>query len=215
MRDLKPDWVPGLVRKATASLPAISHGLHALLIVVALGSGIGGSSIARAEEATALGTQTAPLKQASPLVKQASPLAQDPALEARVMIIAEELRCLVCQNETIAASHADLAIDLRKQIRIKLTQGQSQQQILDFMVERYGDFVLYRPPLNATTVLLWVGPFALLAVAALVLVLNIRRRRLAEQPTALSPEEILRAQKLLGGDALTIKGNNKLGSSKP
>ena len=208
MRDLKHDLAPGLVRNATANLPAISHGLHAFLIVVALGSGIGAGGIAGVEEATAQGTQTAPLK-------QASPMAQDPALEARVMAIAEELRCLVCQNETIAASHADLAIDLRKQIRIKLTQGQSQQQILDFMVERYGDFVLYRPPLNATTVLLWVGPFALLAVAALVLVLNIRRRRLAEQPTALSPEEILRAQKLLGGDALTIKGNNKLGSSKP
>ena len=141
--------------------------------------------------------------------KQAPPMAQNPALEARVMAIAEELRCLVCQNETIAASHADLAIDLRKQIRIKLTQGQSQQQILDFMVQRYGDFVLYRPPLKPTTVLLWAGPFALLAVAAMVLVLNIRRRRLAEQPKALSPEEILRAQQLLGEDPLTLQGSKK------
>ena len=148
-------------------------------------------------------------KPALTLEKQASPLAKNPALEARVMAIAEELRCLVCQNETIAASHADLAIDLRKQIRVKLTQGQSQQQILDFMVERYGDFVLYRPPLKATTVLLWAGPFALLAVAVLVLVLNIRRRRLAEQPRAMSHEEILRARQLLDGDALTIKGNSK------
>ena len=215
MRDLKPDLAPGLAPKAKGNPCAISHGLHAVLIVVAVGLALGGSRITHADEATAQGTQTAPLKQASPMVKQASPLAQNPALEARVMVIAEELRCLVCQNETIAASHADLAIDLRKQIRIKLTQGQTQQQILDFMVERYGDFVLYRPPLKATTVLLWAGPFALLAVAVMVLLLNIRRRRLAEQPTALSPEEILRAQKLLGGDALTIKGNNKLGSSKP
>ena len=136
-------------------------------------------------------------------------MAADPALEARVMAISEELRCLVCQNETIAASHADLAIDLRKQIRIKLIQGQSQQQILDFMVQRYGDFVLYRPPLKASTVLLWAGPFVLLAVAVMVLMLNIRRRRLAEQPKPLSPDELLRAQQLLGEDPLTLQGIRK------
>lgn len=129
--------------------------------------------------------------------KEATPLAADPALEARVMVIAEELRCLVCQNETIAASHADLAVDLRKQIRLKLTQGQSNQQILDFMVERYGDFVLYRPPLKTTTVLLWVGPFALLALALAVLAANIRRRRSAAQPTALTADEISRAKQML------------------
>ena len=129
--------------------------------------------------------------------KEAMPLAADPLLEARVMAIAEELRCLVCQNETIAASHAELAVDLRKQIRIKLTQGQSQPQILDFMVERYGDFVLYRPPLKATTVLLWAGPFVLLAVAVVVMAANIRRRRRSEQAPALSPQDTLRAQQLL------------------
>jgi cytochrome c-type biogenesis protein CcmH len=134
------------------------------------------------------------------LAKEATPLAADPALEARVMVIAEELRCLVCQNETIAASHADLAVDLRKQIRLKLTQGQSNQQILDFMVERYGDFVLYRPPLKATTVLLWAGPFALLSIASLVLAVNIRRRRAAVQPTALSAEEARHAKQLLAQD---------------
>ena len=129
---------------------------------------------------------------------EAPPLAADPVLEARVMLIAEELRCLVCQNETIAASQADLAVDLRKQIRIKLSQGQSQQQILDFMVDRYGDFVLYRPPLKTSTVLLWAGPFALLSVAVAVMALNIRRRRRAGQPPALSPDELRRAQQLLG-----------------
>jgi cytochrome c-type biogenesis protein CcmH len=134
------------------------------------------------------------------LAKEATPLAVDPALEARVMVIAEELRCLVCQNETIAASHADLAVDLRKQIRLKLTQGQSSQQILDFMVARYGDFVLYRPPLKATTVLLWAGPFALLAIASLVLAVNIWRHRAAVQPTALSAEEARQAQQLLAQD---------------
>ncbi len=121
----------------------------------------------------------------------------DPALEARMMVIAEELRCLVCQNETIAASHADLAIDLKNQIRIKLTQGQSQKQILDFMVERYGDFVLYRPPLKTTTVLLWLGPFTLLAIAVLMLVLNVRRRRRSVQPAALSDADIAKARELL------------------
>lgn len=121
----------------------------------------------------------------------------DPALEARMMVIAEELRCLVCQNETIAASHADLAIDLKNQIRLKLTQGQSQKQILDFMVERYGDFVLYRPPLKTTTVLLWLGPFVLLVIAALMLVINVRRRRLAAQPAALSDADAAKARALL------------------
>ena len=133
----------------------------------------------------------------SAVAKEATPLAADPALEARVMVIAEELRCLVCQNETIAASHADLAVDLRKQIRLKLTQGQSNQQILDFMVERYGDFVLYRPPLKATTILLWLGPFALLALALAVLIVNIRRRRSAAQPAALTADEVSRAKHML------------------
>lgn len=114
-----------------------------------------------------------------------------------MMVIAEELRCLVCQNETIAASHADLAVDLKNQIRIKLTQGQSQKQILDFMVERYGDFVLYRPPLKTTTVLLWLGPFTLLAIALLMLVLNVRRRRRSVQPAALSDADIAKARQLL------------------
>ena len=129
--------------------------------------------------------------------KVAANTSADPALEARMMVIAEELRCLVCQNETIAASHADLAVDLKNQIRIKLTQGQSQKQILDFMVERYGDFVLYRPPLKTTTVLLWLGPFTLLAIALLMLVLNVRRRRRSVQPAALSDADIAKARELL------------------
>ena len=131
--------------------------------------------------------------------KVAPNLSADPALEARMMVIAQELRCLVCQNETFAASHADLAIDLKNQIRIKLTQGQSQKQILDFMVERYGDFVLYRPPLKTTTVLLWVGPFTLLAGAAWMLVVNVRRRRRSAQPAALSDADTAKARALLAG----------------
>lgn len=130
--------------------------------------------------------------------KEATPLSADPVLEARVMVIAEELRCLVCQNETIAASQADLAVDLRKQIRLKLAAGESQQQILDFMVVRYGDFVLYRPPLKASTVLLWLGPFVLLVVAALLMALNIRRRRRGVLAQEWSQEQARRARALLG-----------------
>jgi len=141
------------------------------------------------------------LVEASPVAhaRDALPVSADPPLEARVMAVAEELRCLVCQNETIAASQADLAVDLRKQIRIKLQQGQSEAQILDFMVARYGEFVLYRPALNAGTVLLWVGPFALLAVAVVVLMMNVRqRRRLGAALPPLSEAETQRLNALLG-----------------
>ncbi len=106
---------------------------------------------------------------------QARPLADDPALEARVMTVAETLRCVVCQNETVAASQADLARDLRAQIRTQLGAGRSEQQVQEFMVARYGEFVLYRPPLHAGTLALWVGPFALLALAALAWWRHVRR----------------------------------------
>ena len=131
---------------------------------------------------------------------EAAPLATDPALEARVMRVAEELRCLVCQNETLAASQADLAVDLRQQIRTKLKQGESQAQIIDFMVQRYGEFVRYRPAFNATTALLWIGPFVLLAFAAFVLAKNIRRRGAEPPPAELSEAEARRLAELLGRD---------------
>jgi cytochrome c-type biogenesis protein CcmH len=118
-------------------------------------------------------------------------------LGAKVMRRGEELRGLVCQNETSAASHADRAVDLRKQIRQKLQQGQSQEQILDFMVQRYGDFVLYRPPVKSSTWLLWGGPFLLLGVALAGLVLNIRRRR-TPASAPLQGDEAERLRRLLG-----------------
>ena len=133
--------------------------------------------------------------------KEAVPLSNDPALEARVMQVAEELRCLVCQNETIAASQAELAVDLRKQIRLKLQQGQSQAQILDFMVARYGEFVRYRPAFSATTALLWAGPFLLLVLAAYVLANNIRRRRIDAVQQPLTEAEARRLDELLGTGA--------------
>jgi cytochrome c-type biogenesis protein CcmH len=105
----------------------------------------------------------------------------DAAVEARLKSLAEELRCLVCQNQTIADSNASLALDLRNEIRAQVANGRSDDEIRAYMVERYGDFVLYRPPLKATTVLLWVGPFALLAVGFWILVLTVRRRRSAAQ----------------------------------
>lgn len=132
--------------------------------------------------------------------KEAAQAAADPALEARVMAISEELRCLVCQNQTIADSHADLAVDLRDQIRTKLAAGESERQIKDFMVERYGDFVLYRPPLKATTALLWVGPFALLALAAFALWRAIGQRAQRRATAGPAEADLERARRLLEPD---------------
>ena len=108
--------------------------------------------------------------------KEAAPASADPVLEARMLRIAAELRCLVCQNQTIADSHADLAQDLRRQVREMLARGDSDQQITDYMTARYGDFVLYRPPLKATTAVLWFGPGLLLVGGLVTLVLVLRRR---------------------------------------
>jgi cytochrome c-type biogenesis protein CcmH len=107
--------------------------------------------------------------------------AADPALEARMLAITGELRCLVCQNQTIADSHADLAVDLRQQVREMLQRGLTDDQVRRYMTDRYGDFILYRPPLKATTVVLWLGPALLLAVALAALAVVIgRRARLAD-----------------------------------
>ena len=103
----------------------------------------------------------------------------DPVVEARLKALAEELRCLVCQNQTIAESSAPLALDLRNQIRAQIAQGRSDAQIRDYMVERYGEFVLYRPPFQATTALLWLGPFVLVGVGFGILVAMVRRKRAA------------------------------------
>jgi cytochrome c-type biogenesis protein CcmH len=133
------------------------------------------------------------------LAKEAAPAAADPALEQRVMTLAAELRCLVCQNQTIADSNAPLAEDLRNQVREKMRQGASDNQIVDYMVARYGDFVLYRPPLKLTTVLLWFGPLLLLAAGFAVLVRRVLRRRPA-QDLEMSASEHQRAAKLLAGN---------------
>ena len=122
---------------------------------------------------------------------EAPPTAADPELEAKMLRVATELRCLVCQNETIAASHADLAVDLRNQIREMLRQGQSERQIIDYMTARYGDFVLYRPPVRVDTFLLWFGPTVLMigGLATLVIVLRRRSRMGAEHFDPDEPED--------------------------
>jgi cytochrome c-type biogenesis protein CcmH len=121
---------------------------------------------------------------------------KDAKLEERVTALSSELRCLVCQNQTIADSSAPLAVDLRNTIREQLARGASEREVIDFMTARYGDFVLYRPPLKATTVLLWLGPFLLLALGIIVLVRSVRRR---PDPPALDEEERAAAARLLDG----------------
>jgi cytochrome c-type biogenesis protein CcmH len=131
---------------------------------------------------------------------EAKPAAADPALEARVTAVASELRCLVCQNQTLADSNAPLAVDLRDQIREQMQQGASDHDIVDYMVARYGDFVRYRPPLKATTVLLWAGPALLMLAGFAALYYRLKRRRGEAQP-GLSDEERSRAQALLADGA--------------
>jgi cytochrome c-type biogenesis protein CcmH len=129
---------------------------------------------------------------------EAAPAAADPALEKRVVKLAEELRCLVCQNQTIADSHADLAVDLKNQIREKLKAGMSEQEIKNYLVERYGDFVLYRPPVKSSTWVLWFGPFLLLLVGIVVLFAKLRSRsRQMASADGLSEADHERAQALL------------------
>ncbi len=128
---------------------------------------------------------SAPASSPETVVKFQAPTATltaaDPALEARMLAITGELRCLVCQNQTIADSHADLAVDLRQEVREMLKRGRTDEQIRRYMTDRYGDFVLYRPPLKATTAVLWLGPALLLAIALIALAVVIARRaRLAD-----------------------------------
>jgi cytochrome c-type biogenesis protein CcmH len=112
----------------------------------------------------------------SAIANEAVPLADDPVTEQRLISISEEMRCLVCQNESLAGSRSDLANDLRREIRTLIKEGKSDDQIRNFMVERYGDFVLYRPPVKPVTWLLWIGPFVILAIGIAGLLTYLRRR---------------------------------------
>ncbi|HXI23526.1 MAG TPA: cytochrome c-type biogenesis protein [Pyrinomonadaceae bacterium] len=122
---------------------------------------------------------------------------EDPQIAARMRNLTEQLRCLVCQNETLADSRADLAEDLRKEIREQMKQGKSDQEIIAFLTQRYGDFVLYNPPVKATTYLLWFGPFVLLIAGTLVLFRFLKRRRALIQEQPLTADEHKRAEEIL------------------
>jgi cytochrome c-type biogenesis protein CcmH len=129
----------------------------------------------------------------------AQPMADDPVVNKRAVQLAEQLRCLVCQNQTIADSNASLAVDLRQQIRAQIADGRSDDEIRRYMVERYGDFVLYKPPVNAATVLLWFGPLALLAGGLILLWRILRARGARVEQAPLSDAQRREAAALLAG----------------
>jgi cytochrome c-type biogenesis protein CcmH len=149
---------------------------------------------------TAFAQQSAP---PADTAKEALPTPKDPVAAKRAVALGAELRCLVCQNQSIEESNAELAVDLRRQIREQIEQGKTDREIVDYMVARYGDFVLYRPPFKASTALLWVGPFVLLVVGLIVLrrVLAGRRRNAEERP--LTEAERREAERLLAGTGKT------------
>ncbi|MBL8429550.1 MAG: cytochrome c-type biogenesis protein CcmH [Dechloromonas sp.] len=126
-------------------------------------------------------------------------LATDPVAEKRLQKLSEELRCLVCQNQTIADSNAELAQDLRREVRTMIKDGKSDKEIIDFMVVRYGDFVLYRPPVKGITLLLWGGPVSLMLLGLFVLQRYLRRRaaRISAEDKPLSADEASRADAML------------------
>ena len=127
----------------------------------------------------------------------AAPLVDDPVTEQRLISISEEMRCLVCQNESLAGSRSDLANDLRREIRTLIKEGKSDEQIRSFMVERYGDFVLYRPPVKPITWLLWIGPFVILLIGIGFLFSYLRRRNANVTAKELTAEENQKIDALL------------------
>jgi cytochrome c-type biogenesis protein CcmH len=133
--------------------------------------------------------------------EEAKPLAENQQAEARLKALALELRCLVCQNQTLADSSAPLAEDLRREVREMIAKNMTDQEIIDFLVARYGDFVLYRPPLKATTTLLWLGPFLLLVVGGITLAVALRRRAKKVNDPTLSDEDHRTVAQLLSEEA--------------
>ena len=174
------------------------HGVYALSVSMAVWFT---PQVALAQANTgSLAPEPAALASAGLAVGREAPLmAEDPKLEARLVDISQELRCLVCQNESLASSHAELADDLRNEVRELIRSGKSDQEIKDFLVSRYGDFVLYRPEVKPLTWVLWFGPFVLLVIAAIFLGVYLRQRRALAAPAVLSDEARERAKQLLKG----------------
>lgn len=131
------------------------------------------------------------------MANEARPLTDDPVLEARLMNLSKDLRCLVCQNDSLASSHADLAEDLRQEIRQQMRAGKTDQQVVDYLVARYGDFVRYNPPVKPSTYFLWYGPFLFMLGGLLTLWFFLRKRSLQTEVPNLSPELQKKAQDLL------------------
>ena len=130
----------------------------------------------------------------------APPVSDNPALEKKVLEVSNELRCLVCQNESLSGSRSELAQDLRREIRDLIKQGKTDAEIRTFMVDRYGDFVLYRPPVKPTTWLLWAGPFVLMIAGMVALLMYLRRRNSHAANLTLSEDENKRVDALLRDD---------------
>lgn len=122
--------------------------------------------------------------------------AEDPAIEARLVKMAEDLRCLVCQNESLAGSNAELAQDLRREVRAQMKAGKSDQEVIAYLTERYGDFVLYRPPFKPVTYLLWLGPLLFLGIGAGIWYLTLKKRRTLKE-TPVDEKQIAAAAQLL------------------
>lgn len=140
------------------------------------------------------------LSQEAPPIQDARPMQDNMVVEGQVQRLSEQLRCLVCQNQTLADSHAGLAQDLKQEIREMAAKGMSDQAIIDYLVARYGDFVRYRPPLKSTTVLLWLGPFALLLAGGIGLFITLRRREKTIVTPSLNAKEKRKVSELLAMD---------------
>ena len=127
---------------------------------------------------------------------EAVPVGEDPVIEQRMVKLAEDLRCLVCQNESLAGSHAELAEDLRREIRAQMKAGKNDKQVVDYLTERYGDFVLYRPPFKPVTYLLWLGPLLFLGLGGTVWYLTLKKRRTLKE-TPVDEKQLAAAAQLL------------------
>ncbi|MFV2057409.1 MAG: cytochrome c-type biogenesis protein CcmH [Thiohalomonadales bacterium] len=149
------------------------------------------------------------LSNATVFAKEATPMAEDPIMEKRVNEISSELRCLVCQNQTIADSHAELAVDLKNQVRTMVKEGKTQEDIVAYMVKRYGDFVLYRPPVKPETYILWAGPFILLIGGVILLMINLKKRRELIEDSPISDDEAGKLDNILNKDGASSAEEGK------